>query len=273
MELENNSGVQSIARTIAIVRAVAQAQKDGARLVDIAKHAGITKSTAHRILKALVGAGWIEQGQERGRFHLGMELHAFGLAAASRHELAGLGERAATRLADQIGDTSYFQLRTGLDSICLARRSGSYPVKILSVDVGVRRPLGMGAGNVAILAFLSDEEIERVISSNLDELKRYAAPHVKFDAALFRKLVRETRRRGYSYVEGIFIPGMAAVGVPIMGADGMPVGALSIAAMMDRLKDERRTNAIRSLQREVATIEARLRKPGKPMLAVAVAGR
>lgn len=273
MERSQGSGVQSIERTIAIVRAVAKEHKDGARLVDIARQAGITKSTAHRILKALVGAGWIEQGRERGRFHLGMELHAFGLAAASRHELAGLGERATLRLAEQIGDTAYFQLRAGLDSICLARRSGSYPVKILSVDVGVRRPLGMGAGNIAILAFLGDDEVESLIASNLDELKTYAARGAKFDAPLFRKLVKETRRCGYSYVEGIFIPGMAAVGVPIMGADGAPVGALSIAAVIDRLKDERRINAVTSLQREVSAIEQRLRKSIKPMLAVAATGR
>ena len=78
MTQSHPAGVQSIERTIAIVRAVAQAQ-DGARLVDVARQLGITKSTAHRILQALVHAGWVEQGKESGRFHLGVELHALGL--------------------------------------------------------------------------------------------------------------------------------------------------------------------------------------------------
>jgi DNA-binding IclR family transcriptional regulator len=271
MEQYGAAGVQSIERTIAIVRAVAQAQRDGARLVDVARQAGITKSTAHRILQALVHAGWIEQGRERGRFHLGVELHALGLTAASRHELVGLGERAVTRLAEEIGDTAYFQLRAGNDSICLARREGSYPVKILTVDVGVRRPLGMGAGNLALLAFLPDDEIERTIAANLDELNTYAAPGVELDAALLRDLVRDTRFHGYAFVQDLFIPGMGAVGLPIIGAEGTPVGALSVAAITNRLQDERRVRVVAALQREVRAIEARVRKTGKPPLRAAKA--
>jgi DNA-binding IclR family transcriptional regulator len=260
--MEQVSGVQSIERTIAIVRAVAGSHAEGARLVDIARQVGITKSTAHRILQALANAGWVEQSEERGRFQLGVELLALGLIATPRHELSELGERAVTRLAEQIGDTAYFQLRAGLDSICLARREGSYPVKILTVDVGVRRPLGMGAGNLAILAFLPDDEIERVIEANLDELLTYVAPDVEFDAEVVRELIRETRLHGHSFVRDLFIPGMSAVGMPIM-ADDVPVGALSVAAITNRLRDERRVDVVASLQREVAAIEARIRKGGK----------
>ena len=265
MGQSRGEGVQSIERTIAIVQAVAQAHAEGARLVDVARHVGITKSTAHRILQALVRSGWVEQGKERGRFHLGVELHALGLVAAPRHELVQLGERAVTRLAEQVGDTVYFQLRAGLDSVCLARREGSYPVKILTVDVGVRRPLGMGAGNIAILAFLPDDEVERVIAANIDELTTFAAPDVAFDAALMRELVGQTRLHGHAFVRDLFIPGMSAVGMPIIGSEGAPIGALSVAAITNRLRDERRVDVIALLQREVAAIEARIRKGGKPL--------
>jgi DNA-binding IclR family transcriptional regulator len=258
MEQKYGAGVQSIERTIAIVRTVAQADRSGARLVDVARHAGVTKSTAHRILQALAHAGWIEQGSERGRFHLGVELHALGLVAASRHELVGLGERAVTRLAAQVGDTAYFQIRTGYDSICFARCEGSYPVKILTVDVGMRRPLGMGAGNLAILAFLPDDEIDSIISANIDELRTYVADDVEFDDAVVRELIRETRLQGYSLVQDLFIPGMAAIGMPIVGSEGAPVGALSVAAITNRLQNDRRATVIAALRHEVAAIEARL---------------
>jgi DNA-binding IclR family transcriptional regulator len=265
MEQRAGAGVQSIERTITIVRAVAQAHKDGARLVDIARQAGLTKSTAHRILQALVQAGWVEQDKERGRFHLGVEVHALGLAAASRHELVRLGERAVARVAEQVGDTSYFQLRTGIDSICLARCEGSYPVKILTVDIGMRRPLGMGAGNLALLAFLPDDEVERVIAANIAALKTFAAHGVKLDAATVRKLVDDARRHGHAFVQDLFIPGMAAIGMPIMGQDGTPVAAISVAAITNRLQDDRRGKVVLALQREVSAIEARLRKSTRPL--------
>jgi DNA-binding IclR family transcriptional regulator len=257
--------VQSIERTIGIVRVVAQAHGAGARLVDVARLVGITKSTAHRILQALVNAGWVDRGERRGRFHLGVELHALGLVAASRHELVGLGERAVLHLAELVGDTVYFQMRAGLDSICLARREGAYPVKILTVDVGMRRPLGMGAGNLAILGFLPDDEVERVIDANLKELKAYAAPGVALDAELLQRLVRDTRRHGYSYVQDLFIPGMAAIGMPIRDAEGAPVGALSVAAITNRLQGSRRDKIVAGLKREVYDIELRLKKRVRPL--------
>jgi DNA-binding IclR family transcriptional regulator len=263
--MERKSGVQSIERTIAIVRAVAQGHKDGARLIEVARLAGLTKSTAHRILQALVQAGWVEQDKERGRFHLGVEVHALGLAAASRHELVRLGERAVSRIAEQVGDTSYFQLRTGTDSICLARCEGSYPVKILTVDIGMRRPLGMGAGNLALLAFLADDEVERIIAANIDQLGPYAAYGVTITAALVRELVADARRHGHAFVQDVFIPGMAAVAMPIMGADGTPVASLSVAAITGRLQDERRPKVVAALQREVSAIEARLKRTVRPL--------
>lgn len=266
MKRENLTGVQSIQRTIAIVRAVAQTQKDGARLVDIARRIGITKSTAHRILQALVQAGWIEQSKERGRFYAGVELYALGLAAASRHELVGLGERAAARLAEKVEDTVYFQIRTGFDSICLARSLGAYPVKILTVDVGMRRPLGMGAGNIAILSFLADEEADRIISANLDELAIYAAPDIDLDRDLLWRLVRETRQQRYAFVRDLFVPGMSAVGMPILGSDGEPVGALSVAAITGRLHDARRAAVVADLEREVRVVESRLKKAARSLL-------
>jgi DNA-binding IclR family transcriptional regulator len=260
MQRQSQQGAQSIERAIAIVRSIARVQHDGARLVDVARDVGVTKSTASRILQALARAGWIEQSKERGRFYLGIELYALKLTAASRHEIIGLGERAVTRLAELIGDTVYFQVPIGYDSICLARCEGKYPVKILTVDVGARRPLGMGAGNVAILAALANDEVERTIVANIEELGTYVAPGVELDPAILWRLVRETRLVGHSLIHDIFIPGMGAIGIPIIGPGGAPVGALSVAAITNRLQGERHSIIVTALQREVRTMEARLRK-------------
>ena len=254
VEHDRITGVQSIERTIAIVRAVAQFNRDGARLIDVSRSVGITKSTAHRILQALARAGWITQSEEERRFRLGVEMHALGLVAAPADELVDLGRRAVSRLAEQIGDTVYFQVRDGYDSVCFARCEGSYPVKILTVDVGMRRPLGMGAGNLALLASLPDREVDRVIAANLKELKTYAAKGAVLDEAWLRQAVSLARRNGYSFVQDTFIPGMAAVGMPII-ARGTPVGALSVAAITDRLQEERRSKVVLSLQKEVRSIE------------------
>jgi len=42
-------------------------------------------------------------------------------------------------------------VRSGDDAVCADRAIGSYPVKTSVVDVGTRRPLGLGGGSLAML--------------------------------------------------------------------------------------------------------------------------
>lgn len=56
---------------------------------------------------------------------------------------------------EKIGGTVSLTLRSGFETICVARRLGSYPIQILSLGVGVRRPIGISASSVALLSSLS----------------------------------------------------------------------------------------------------------------------
>ncbi|WP_207477886.1 AMP-binding protein [Arenibaculum pallidiluteum] len=76
-------GTQSLERAIALLRAVAARAPDGARLVELMAAAGLSKPTAHRLLTALAREGLVRQDERSRRYHLGPELAALGLIAAS----------------------------------------------------------------------------------------------------------------------------------------------------------------------------------------------
>jgi DNA-binding IclR family transcriptional regulator len=50
-------GAQSIRRALAVLRLVAGGQETGVRLVDVVRGAGLSRPTAHRILRVLVEEG------------------------------------------------------------------------------------------------------------------------------------------------------------------------------------------------------------------------
>ena len=50
----------------------------------------------------------------------------------------------------------------GIESICLSRSEGDFPIRNQLVKVCVRWPLGVGAGSCAMLAALSDDDIKRI---------------------------------------------------------------------------------------------------------------
>jgi DNA-binding IclR family transcriptional regulator len=248
--------VKTVDRAARLLRAVA-AHGEGAMLSAVARQTALGKGTVHRLLSALIDAGLVFQDQETKRYRLGVGLALLG-HAAHRQDFAALAKPFLLRLAEQTQDTIYASVREGVAAVCVAREIGAFPIRTLSLDVGDLRPLGVGSGSLALFAFLPDDEIGSIIDKNAAWLARYPGHSRK---ELLAK-VAETRRRGYSFVEGKIIPGMNAMGVAIPGADGRPVAALSLAAITDRVRGPRVAQLARMLAREATELGKAMGLPG-----------
>src|SRR5256885_14029580 len=95
------------------------------------------------------------------------------------------------RLQAETQDTCYLTLRSGFDAVCLDRREGLSPIRVLTLDVGSRRPLGVGAAGLAILLRLSDGEAESLIQAAGPRLARYN----RMDMDTMRTLLTESREQ------------------------------------------------------------------------------
>ncbi|MCO1658512.1 IclR family transcriptional regulator [Pseudonocardia humida] len=244
-------GIRSVERAVAVVQVVADRGADGARLVDIVAATGLQKTTAHRLLGTLVQLGWLEQDTATGAFHLGLALVALGTAASTRHGLLELANPHLLRLAELTADTVYLSVRIGAQAVCVDRVTGEFPIRTLTLRPGDRRPLGTGAGSLALLAWLPDEEAERLV-------ERSAGPGPLGDPAVLHQLIGEARAQGYALNAGMIVPGASGVGVPVRGDDGRPVAALSVAAIDSRLAEPRRAQVVRWLVREATELERTL---------------
>lgn len=230
----DSTPVKSISRAAKMLRILAEIGSAGGTLGEVAKASGFGKPTAHRILAALSDEGFAYQDMTTRRYHLGAGLSLLARRAAV-NEIGTLAQPVLMRLADQTADTVYIQVREGLRSVCVGREQGSFPIKTLSLHVGQSRPLGVGSGGLAILANLPPAEIEAVMDANARWLAEYPA----FEFEKLRGLVRQTQAQGYAFVEGLMIPGINAVAVPITGGDGRPVASLSVTAIAERVHGDR----------------------------------
>ncbi|EFV86685.1 hypothetical protein HMPREF0005_05718, partial [Achromobacter xylosoxidans C54] len=174
-------GAQSIFRVLRILKYVGAAPARGVGLTDVARDLGLTPPTAHRMLSALLQEGFLALNPKLKTYSLGRESYILGLAAESRHGIKAIAESAVLRLAQSTGDTSFLSVRSGHEAVCVDRKTGDFPIKILTLEVGHRRPLGVGAGSLALLAFLPNDDIERVLA-RYDASGR-ARPAVHRDAA------------------------------------------------------------------------------------------
>ena len=189
-------------------------------------------------------ASWCHWDALRG----GLQAHAlvsarYPEARCQVFESAAHCEPVLAQIADETHDTVYLSERRGLEAVCSARALGDYPIKALTLDVGIRRPLGVGAGGLAILCALPPDEADEIVDANA---ARYAKLST-LEPAEVKAAVAEGRVRGWAFLDSPVFTGTAAVGVALPGEH--PVAALSVAAISSRLDEARRAEVGAALQR------------------------
>jgi DNA-binding IclR family transcriptional regulator len=243
---ESPSSVQKACR---ILRALTDARTT--RLTDIAAAAGLDKATALRLLDVLARDGFVVRDADTKQYSLGPELFVLGAAALARFDPRPAVRPSLLRLANTFEDTAILSLPSGAESICVDVQEGRFPIRANYLQVGSRRPLGVGAGSLALLAWMSDEEVEAVMPAIAARLDRYP----RITTGLLARHVAEARRRGYVVLLDVVVERMGGIAVPIMGRDARPVAALSVAALTDRITERERQLAV-ALKREAAACEA-----------------
>lgn len=222
----------------------------GLRLTDLAQASGLSKSTTHRILSALVSHGLLQISAQTRMYTPGIDMYQLGRAAARHFSLIDIARPALQRLADATEDTVYLSVIDGHEAVCADRIIGAYPIKTLTLAPGNRRPLGVGAGALALLAALRDKEMLAVVH---DESRR-RPDYAHFTASVLHRLVNDTRRKGYSYNHERVFKGMSAVGVAIPGLDGQAIGAVSVAAISSRMTSARYLGIVEQMKKECRAI-------------------
>lgn len=252
--LSTPNSVQSVKRALEILHILSfNASSSGMRFSDLQAQSGLSKGTLHRLLQSLLSEGFVEQAAGSRVYYLGLEFLSMGERAANRLDIRAVTRPSLERLTLATGDTVMLTIRSGLDAVCVDRREGSFPVKVLTQNVGTRRPLGVGSGSLALLAAGTDEEVETVLRRNSHRLSSY--PSLSIES--LRQSVADTRERGYAFNPGHLLKGMYGIGVTIYLAK-QPIAALSIAANYGRMDVSRRKEIVDMLKREAARITKEL---------------
>lgn len=246
---------QGLQRAMSVLRVIATQGRRGMTFTAIAAASRLPQATLHRLLAALVCEGLAHLDTANRRYYLGHSLHELGLAALPVVRFAEPARAALEHLAAVTGDTVYLSERVGNEAVTTARVEGAFPFKTLVLHVGMRRPLGVGAGGLAILAALEPQEAERIVQSNMLQLPALAG----FDSDFLLEAVAQTRTRGFAYLDDRATRGMAAVGVALYDAATDSRAAISIAAVTARMTFSKAEHLAQSMVIQAREVEAAMR--------------
>ncbi|GAB1844396.1 hypothetical protein MyNCGM152_51660 [Achromobacter xylosoxidans] len=166
-------------------------------------------STALRILKDLEAEGFVERDPVSKHYMLGPQVYAMHHAMVDGLDLRALARPALIRLARKFGDTVILSMPTGWESVCLDLCFGDYPIRANYLEIGSRRPLGIGAGSLALLAAMDENETQAVLPPVHQRLQeRYP----RYPVRLLEQMTARARKLGHAMLLDVVVEKMGGLG-------------------------------------------------------------
>ena len=235
-------------RAVGVLRLLATAGRRGMTLTDLARATGLPNGTLHRLLHQLMHERLAMRIEDSRHYAIGPLAYEVGLAAAQQFDLRGLLRPTLERLAQDAGANAYLVLRSGDEAVCIDVVEGPSPLRVVTLQPGSRRPLGLGAGGLAILAALPADEQSRILP--------VVAPQIEAQwglaAAHLGPSLDEARHSGFAVIRNRINPGVTAVGAAFHDTLGQVMGAVSVAAASTRMDAARISLVQRMIRRSIA---------------------
>lgn len=240
----------TLAKASMLLRTVAKTFPTGGTLSRIAREVGMNTATTHRLLSALAHEGLLTFDPYAKTYHVGFALLQIAESAQAvapdlklRHRLRPM----LASIARRTEESTYLSIRANRDSVCIDLAEGTYPISANTLVAGARRPLGVGAGAMALLAALPLEEGDRLVEQNQERYERYSGITV----AEVEQGLLESRRQGFAFNNGRIVPEVAALGVAFRVPDTSDYVAVSVASVVSRMHPERRQLVIDIIRDEI----------------------
>lgn len=248
-------GAQAVARAAHLLRLVTAGGEGGVSLQDLCRAAGLSRSTAHRLLTALRAEGLVDRDDARARWMPGPELYLMGSVAAARYDVTALARDIVRSLAMKTEESAFFSVRRADETVCLLREEGAFPIRSFVLSEGVRFPLGVASAGIAILAFLPDHDVDAYLERHPELETDWGRAHA--DAPLRTRLA-EAKERGWAINPGLIVEGSWGIGAAVFDRSGRPEWALSLTGVGFRFGPERMGELGRTLLSHAHQLSARI---------------
>jgi DNA-binding IclR family transcriptional regulator len=228
----------AVDKALTLLKALAEHDQE-IGVSELARRTRLTKSTAFRLLGILQRNDVVER--VGSGYRLGAQLFDIGSRVYGPAPIV-LRERLTPYLMDLYElsrETVHLAVLHDAEIVYVNKIHGHRAARSPS-KVGARLPAYCTAVGKVLLAYDHDAA-EQAVAAGLPGRTEYTLS----DPALFRAELGRIRQDGIAYDRQEAVLGLSCVAVPVMGAGGRPVAALSVAGAHHRFTPERFAPALR----------------------------
>ncbi len=236
----SKSVVQSLAKGFKVLEVFSNDLED-LTLSEVAELASLDAGTTFRLLNTLVDLGYVQRDARSRRFALTLKVLDLGFNAIGRRDIRAIARPVLRRLVGSVGEAVSFAVLEGTDVLYIERvRAGLVRLGV-DIRIGTAIPAHISVIGQSILAFLPDAELAAYKAAS-------KAVHHDFRDKRSIEDVLPTltvaREQGYLLGPSTLTEGLSLLAVPVLDCDGLPMGAVSVAAPTTRRPVEALAEAI-----------------------------
>jgi DNA-binding IclR family transcriptional regulator len=226
-------------------------------ITDIATKLGLAKSVVHGDVAVLTEESILARNGTMGKYSLGAEIIRLGQVFMRNNTLRQISLPVMERLSGILQETIYLGAWINSRAYCVEIINSPHPLKV-TLNIGDEFSLYAGGGGKALLAFIPDEERERILRRlRLIKLTKRTITSL----SELRRQLEEVRKKGYGIaVEERYLD-VVTIGVPIFGINGRVTACLCAAGPVLRFRRNRILDVVEVLKEAADDILSRLGVP------------
>ncbi|TMD59749.1 MAG: IclR family transcriptional regulator [Chloroflexi bacterium] len=210
---------------------------------ELSEQLGAPRTSIADLLKVLAGRGFVGPTTDGRGWRLDSRVLQLGNAYLHEFSVREVGRPAMRELSRRSGLTCQMAVLEGKDVVYIERQDARRTTEEytrseprLVTDLGSRLPAYCTSLGKAMLAALPEEELDRLYAAPAQ-----LSPRTKNTITSVARLKTELtaiRRRGYAVDNEEATDGIICIGSAIIGSDGRPEAAISLAGLRGRLSAE-----------------------------------
>lgn len=221
---------------------------------EISEKVNLSKSTVHGIIKTLEHRGYLQQNPDDLKYRLGIKLFELGNFVGKHLDIRSIARPIIKDLVNELNETVHLVLLNRNEIIYIEKEDGPRTLTMYS-HIGKRAPVHCTGVGKAILAYLSDQEVDRLLSiQNLQPFTEFTIT----DKEAIKNHLQSVRECGYAVDDEEIELGLKCIAAPIFNHQGNVIASISCAAPKIRLDEERLPKVIAGIQKAASEISKAL---------------
>lgn len=200
---------------------------------ETAARMGMSLSSVYKFLSTLTDKDYLSFDSETKQYRPSSRLVHLAARLSGNQQLTQLALPYMKELAAVTKETIHLAVPQGINVVFLEKIDSPHTLNV-QTKIGTVSRMDRGATPQAIMALSPEDTFEKLCR----EVEKEPNGAASAAAAHLRQLRQQIRQNGYIMSLGQMNVGVAAIAVPVVGADGMAAGAIAVAAPQARFSQE-----------------------------------